>query len=41
MPKKCIICYGESALRVKDSSETYCKECAEENFDDILLSRGD
>ena len=35
MPKKCIICNKEAAYSIKDSSESYCTECAEEHFGDI------
>jgi len=35
MPKKCIICNKEAEFYIKYSSESYCKECAEENFDDL------
>jgi hypothetical protein len=35
MPKKCIICNKDAVYSIKNSSETYCNECAEENFDDI------
>ncbi len=37
MPKKCIECGKEASLKIKDSSEYYCKECAEEDFGDIAL----
>ena len=35
MPKKCIICGNEAEFHIKGSSESYCKVCAEENFDDL------
>ena len=35
MPKKCIICNKEALYAIKDSSECYCEDCAEENFGDI------
>ena len=35
MPKKCIICHKEAEYAIKDCSESYCKECAEEHFSDI------
>ncbi len=35
MTKKCIICGSEAVFGIKDSSESYCKECAEEHFDDL------
>ena len=35
MPKKCIICESEAEFQIKGSSESYCKDCAEENFDNL------
>ncbi len=35
MPKKCIICDKEAVYSIKDTSDYYCEECAEENFDDV------
>ena len=35
MGKKCIICNDPAAFCIKDSSECYCSECAEEHFSDI------
>jgi len=35
MPKKCIICNKDAVLCIKDSSECYCQECAEEHFADL------
>lgn len=37
MAKKCIICGGEADYRIKDTSDFYCHDCAEENFADITL----
>ena len=37
MPKKCIICNEGAAFCVKDTSDFYCKECAEESFGDLSL----
>ena len=37
MPKKCIICNKEAVFCIRDSSESYCQECAEENFADIKI----
>jgi hypothetical protein len=37
MGKKCIICGKEAKYNIKDSSEYYCPECAEEQFDDISV----
>lgn len=35
MPKKCIICAAEAIYAIKDSSESYCQECAEEQFSEL------
>lgn len=35
MPKKCTICGAEARFNIKDTSEYYCQDCAEEQFDDI------
>jgi hypothetical protein len=35
MGKKCTICGKEAKYNIKDSSEYYCEECAEEQFDDV------
>ena len=37
MGKKCIICNEEAGYKIKDTSDYYCKECAEENFSDLNL----
>ncbi len=37
MAKKCIICNKEATYKIKDTSEYYCPECAEENFADLSL----
>jgi len=37
MAKKCIICEKEAGYRIKDTSDYYCQECAEENFADIKI----
>ena len=37
MGKKCIICDAEAIYRIKDTSDFYCQDCAEENFADISL----
>ena len=38
MAKKCIICgENEAEFMVKDSSEFYCHECAQNSFGDIAL----
>lgn len=35
MSKKCIICEEEATYRIRDTSDYYCQECAEENFGDL------
>ena len=37
MVKKCTICGEEARFGVKDTSDYYCEECAEENFGDVSL----
>ncbi len=37
MPKKCIICESEAVYKIKDTSDYYCEECAEENFAEISV----
>ena len=37
MPKRCIVCHEEAEFKIKDSSDYYCKECAEENFADLSM----
>ena len=37
MPKKCIICGEEAKYRVKDTSDFYCPDCAQEQFGDLSL----
>ena len=37
MAKKCILCGEASVLRIKDTSDFYCQECAEDNFADISI----
>ena len=37
MVKRCIICSEEARFKIKDTSDYYCKECAEENFNDLNL----
>jgi len=32
MPKKCIICEKDAEYKIKDSSEYYCIECAQEHL---------
>ncbi len=37
MVKKCMICDEGAIYKIKDSSDFYCQECAEENFADLTL----
>lgn len=37
MNKKCIICGEEAVFAIKDTSDYYCEECAEEQFADISV----
>ena len=37
MPKKCIICDEEAKFKIKDSTEYYCQDCAEESFADLTV----
>lgn len=37
MTKKCIVCTEEAAYKIKDTSDYYCSECAQEHFADLTL----
>ena len=37
MGKKCIICEDDAQFCIKNTSDFYCYECAQENFSDIEL----
>ena len=37
MGKKCIVCGADAEFKIKDSSDYYCTECAEDNFADLSL----
>ncbi len=37
MGKKCIICGSDAKFCIKNSSEFYCQDCAEESFGDISM----
>ncbi|MBI4440775.1 hypothetical protein HY639_01270 [Candidatus Woesearchaeota archaeon] len=37
MVKKCLICAEPAEYSIKDTSDFYCRECAEEQFSDITL----
>lgn len=37
MVKRCIVCTEEAEFKIKDTSDFYCHDCAEENFSDLSL----
>ncbi|MEW5896567.1 MAG: hypothetical protein AB1668_02650 [Nanoarchaeota archaeon] len=37
MSKKCLVCDAEAVYKIKDTSDFYCENCAQENFADISL----
>lgn len=37
MVKKCIICNNPAVYQIKNTSDYYCPDCAEENFADISI----
>lgn len=37
MTKKCLICDAEAEYKIKNTSDFYCENCAQENFADINL----
>jgi hypothetical protein len=37
MGKKCMICGEEAKLKIKDTSDYYCEECAVDSFGDISV----
>ena len=37
MVKKCIVCNEEAIYKIKDTSDFYCQDCAEENFADLSM----
>lgn len=37
MGKKCLICEGPAQYTIKDTSDFYCTDCAEEQFGDVEL----
>ena len=37
MGKKCVVCDAEASYKIKDTSDYYCQECAQENFADLSL----
>ncbi|HLD72302.1 MAG TPA: hypothetical protein VJA23_01840 [Candidatus Nanoarchaeia archaeon] len=37
MAKKCILCDGKAKFKIKDSTDFYCQDCAEDSFSDLDL----
>ena len=37
MGKKCIVSDTEASYKIKDTSDYYCQECAQENFADLSM----
>ena len=37
MVKKCVDCNVEAKYRIKDTSEYYCEDCADEHFADLAM----
>lgn len=37
MAKKCVDCAIEARFKIKDTSEYYCENCADEHFSDLAL----
>ncbi|MFH1440080.1 MAG: hypothetical protein ABIG89_05920 [Candidatus Woesearchaeota archaeon] len=37
MGKRCTICGKDAQFAIKDTSDYYCEECAEENFGDVSM----
>lgn len=37
MAKKCIVCDAEATYKIKDTSDYYCPECAQEHFADLSM----
>ena len=37
MGKKCLVCDAPATYAIKDTSDFYCEECAEEQFGDVSL----
>lgn len=37
MTKKCILCGEEAKFKIKDSTDFYCQDCAEDSFSDLDL----
>ena len=37
MSKRCIVCGEKAGFQIKNSSESYCEECATMQFGDLAL----
>ena len=37
MVKRCIVCEEEAAYKIRDTSDYYCQDCADDNFADLTL----
>ncbi len=37
MAKRCILCGEEAKFKIKDSTDFYCQDCAEDSFSDLDL----
>ncbi|MBT4539261.1 hypothetical protein HOI26_02545 [Candidatus Woesearchaeota archaeon] len=37
MQKKCVVCDAEALYKIKNISEFYCHNCAEEHFGDVEM----
>jgi hypothetical protein len=37
MVKRCIVCNADAKFKIKDTSDYYCHDCAEENFSDLTM----
>lgn len=37
MIKRCMVCSQPAEFKIKDTSDYYCRECAEENFADLSM----
>jgi hypothetical protein len=37
MGKKCIICEEPAQFKIKDTTDFYCPDCAQENFADLSM----
>ncbi len=37
MVKRCIVCHAPAIYKIKDTSDYYCDDCAQENFADLTM----